>query len=162
MRFDIVPINSAYSGVDRSLTPNDFLTSETKPYYDSLLDMYFSYLDLTCDPCKSLDYDEKLFCRVRNFYEFFCKNHVSCELIVFDITPIDSIYGVPIKLLGIDIVRDMAESLISYDQQTDISIKRYLNKLGLFNNLIDANDAIALLKVDDSLWKPCWVYKVIA
>ena len=67
-----------------------------------------------------------------------------------------------LKLLGIDIVRDMAESLISYDQQTDISIKRYLNKLGLFNNLIDVNDAIALLKVDDSLWKPCWVYKVIA
>ena len=78
MRFDIVPINSAYSGVDRSLTPNDFLTSETKPYYDSLLDMYFSYLDLTCDPCKSLDYDEKLFCRVRNFYEFFCKN-IACR-----------------------------------------------------------------------------------
>lgn len=162
MRFDIVPINSAYSGVDRLLTTNDFLTSETKPYYDSLLDMYFSYLDLMCDPCKSLDYDEKLFCRVRSFYEFFCKNHVSCELIVFDITPIDSIYGIPIKLLGIDIVRGMAESLIPYDQQTDISIKRYLNELGLFNNLIDVNDAIALLKVDDSLWKPCWVYKVIA
>ena len=162
MRFDIVPIDSAYSGVDRSLTPNAFLTPETKPYYDSLLDMYFCYLDLMCNPCKSLDYDEKLFCRVRKFYEIFCKNNVLCELIIFDTTPIDSFFGVPIKLLGIDIVHDMAESLISYNQKTDISIKRYLNQMGLFNDLIDVNNAIALLKVDDTHWKPCWVYKVIA
>lgn len=161
MRFDIVPTNKSYSGIDRSLMPNDFLTPETKPYYDTLLSVYFSYIDLMCNPCNSLDYDEKLFRVIQDFYREFCDYNVSCELIAFNTAPIDFIYGVPVELLGIDIVHDMAESLISYNQQTDTSIKRYLNKMGLFDSLIDANNTIDLLSVDDAVWKPCWVYKVM-
>ena len=162
MRFDVVPISSDYSGVDRSLMPSDFLTPETKPYYNSLLSVYFSYLDLTCDPCKPLDYNEITFRIIQDFYKKFRENNVLCELIIFDTTPLTSTYGVPVELLGIDIVHDMAESLISYNQQVDISIKKHLNVRGLFDDLIDANNVIDSLKDYHTIWKPCWVYKVIA
>lgn len=161
MRFDIVPTNRVYSGIDRSLMPDNFLTPETKSYYDTLLDIYFSYIDLMCNPCESLVYDEKLFYVIQNFYREFCAHNVSCELIAFDTVPIDYVHGVPVELLGIDIVHEMAESLISCNHQIDSSVRRYLNEVGLFDNLIDANNAIDLLNVDGASWKPCWVYKIM-
>lgn len=160
MRFDIVPINRIYSGIDRSLVPDNFLTPETKPYYDTLLDIYFSYLDLMCNPFESLAYDENLFCVLQHFYREFCAYNVSCELIVFDTIPIDYAYGFSIEFLGIDIVLDMAESLISCNHQADSSIRKCLNEMGLFDNLVDANNAINLLSIHNAGWKPCWVYKV--
>lgn len=162
MRFDIMPTNRTYSGIDRALSPIDFLIPETKPYYDSLLSLYFSYIDLTCSPSQSLDDDEKSFRTVQDFYQKFCAYHVFCELIIYDTAPIDSVYGAPVTLLGIDIVKDMAESLISDHQQKGTSIEKYLNKLGLFDCLADVNTAINLLRVDDTVWKPCWVYKTMA
>ncbi len=161
MRFDIVPINILYSGIDRSLMPDDFLKPKTKQYYDTLLATYFSYLELMCNPNEPLDYDEKLFGTIQNFYQKFCDYNVSCEFIAFNTTPMDFIYGVSVELLGIDIVHDMAESLINCNQPTDHSIKKYLNEKGLFDNLIDANVAIESLGIDSSVWKPCWVYKVL-
>lgn len=161
MRFDIVPINSAYSGIDRSLMTDDFLTPETKPHFDTLLAMYFSYIDLTCNPYESFAYDEKRFRVIQGFYEQFRKYNVACELIVYNTTPVDFVYDAPIEFLGIDIVQDMAESLISYNQQIDISVKRYLNTKGLFDNPMATQNAMDLLKVDADVWKPCWVYKVI-
>ena len=161
MNFDIVPINRAYSGIERALTPDDFLTPETKKYFDILLSMYFSYIDLMYNPYGSFEYDEQRFRVVQGFYEKFRKCNVSCELIVFDTTPVDSAYDVQIEFLGIDIVKDLAESLISYNQQTNVSIKRYLNSNGLFYNLIAAQNAIDLFKVDLDVWKFCWIYKVI-
>ena len=160
MRFDIAPTNRAYSGIDRSLMPDNFLTPETKPYYDTLLLTYFSYMDLMCNPYESLVYDEKLFRVIQNFYREFCAYNVSCELIAFDTVPIDCVHGVPVEFLGIDIVHEMAESLISCDHQTGNSARKYLNEVGLFDNLIDANNALDLLNVDNASWKPCWVYKI--
>lgn len=161
MRFDFVHINSSYSGIDRALMTNDFLTPETKLYFDALLEVYFSYIDLTCNPYESLDYDEKQFHVVQRFYEKFRNYNVSCELIVYNTTPLELVYDVPIEFLGIDIVQDMAESLISYNQHLDISVKRCLNSRGLFDDPITAQNAINLLKVNADVWKPCWVYKVI-
>ena len=160
MRFDIVSINSSYSGIDRSLTTNDFLTRETKQYFDALLEMYFSYIDFTYNS-ESFDYDEKHFRAVQGFYEKFRNYNVSCELMVYNTTPLESVYDVPIEFLGIDIVKDMAESLISYHQDLDISVKRCLNSRGLFDDPITAQNAIDLLKVHADVWKPCWVYRVI-
>lgn len=161
MRFDIVPINKFYSGIDRSLMPDNFLTPKTKQYYDILLGFYFAYLDLMCNPTEAFNYNKKTFHIMRDFYQKFCYYNVSCELIAFNTTPLDFVYGVPVKFLGIDIVRDMAESLINYNQQPDDSVKKYLNKMGLFDNLLDVNKAIDLWGIDGSIWKPCWVYKVL-
>ena len=161
MRFDIVPVNGSYSGIDRALMPDDFLTPETKPYYDSLLASYFDYLDLMCNPFDILSYDEKLFHMVQKLYRDFCAHNVACELIAFDVAPIDYVHGVPVELLGIDIVHDMAESLICCNYQIEDSVSRCLNGVGLFTNPEDASNAIDLLSANDVIWKLCWVYKII-
>ena len=161
MRFDIVPENNSYSGIDRSLMPDNFLTPETKQHYDTLLAIYFSYLDLMCNPNEPVCYDEKLFHLVRNFFRKFCDYNVSCEFIVFDTTPMGSVFGVSTELLGIDVVHDMAETLIDHNQLTSNTIWEKLNEKGLFRNLIDAKMAIDLFGVDGSSWTPCWVYKVL-
>ena len=47
MNYDIVPIKRAYRGIDRALLATDLLTKRTKKKYNTLLERYFKYLDIT-------------------------------------------------------------------------------------------------------------------
>ena len=82
-------------------------------------------------------------------------------MIAFDTSQIDSVYGMPIDLLGIDIVHEMAESLIDCTDQISNRIRRHLNHAGLFNTIADAKNAIDALNTNHANWEPCWVYKII-
>lgn len=159
MKFDIMPINSSYSGIDRSLTTDDFLTKKTKPYFKTLLSLYLAYLDLTCSPHTALQYDYETFCTIQSYYKQFCEYQVPCEMIVYDNTPISDIFGYNVKFLGIDIVHDMAESLLN---NTDcLNVDKRLNEFGLYSVPIDITSIADDVCLGHNIWKPCWVYKVL-
>lgn len=163
MRFDIVPLRDAYAGIDRSLTPDDFLTGTTKPYYDALLSVYFEYLDWLCSPDSRLQYDRNDFCRMAEFYKKFRDYRVSCEVIAFGDEPIRHFFDgtFDLKLLGIDIVHDMAESLIHDPSSLPVCARDYLNPNGLCYEIGDVRMIMEHVRCGDHAWKPCWVYKVL-
>lgn len=153
MLYDIVPIQSRYRGMERGLTTEDIWTSKAREKYDELLEIYYAYLD-----CILEESDENILGRLILIYNEFTKYDVLCEIIAYDICPISEIAGCSIEFLGIDIVHDMCESLISGEVRP--CIEHLLNKNGLCSAVGDIEKIIPFQDHGNVEWKPCYVYKV--
>lgn len=66
MRYDIVPIESCYRGIERSLTTLHLNSYEAKTNFDYVLNQYFDYLKVLEQPCS-----KKNFCEIMDFYHIF-------------------------------------------------------------------------------------------
>ncbi len=155
MRFDIVSLNSSYRGIERSLSPYDFFSKPARKYYDELISCYFEYIELMCNPLNMHVFNELV-----EYYIKFDKFGVNCEMIVYDSEPLKDAFGRQIELLGIDVVYDMAESLLENPASIDDIIKKQLNRFGLCKQLQDVNAVVQSGDSGTVSWIPCWVYRV--
>lgn len=153
MRYDIVPLGQTYRGMARSLTPLHLRTPKTKKRFEELLEIYFFYIEL-CENVSQSAFESMLTC-----YNLFCTYGIPCEIIVYDDIPIDNAFGYPIELLGIDIVHDMCESLIS--DSCNPGINHLLNENGLCKTVEDIERIIPFQDCGIVNWSPCYVYRVI-
>lgn len=153
MKYDIVPIRSMYRGMDRVLTPEDFPILKSKQEYEVLSDKYDRYLECYLE----LDGSDGLK-RLVEFYKEIKRYDVNLEIIVYDNFPIKDAYGYCIELLGIDIVHDMCESLISHNLNPQILC--LLNENGLCEREADVDKIIPFQEHGGVMWRPCYVYKV--
>ncbi len=103
MRFDLVALNESYRGIDRSLSPYDFVSKKAKKNYNELISCYFEYTELMCSPEKN-PYNSDTFNDLLEYYKKFKGYDVNCEIIVYDSEPLEDAFGKQIQLLGIDVV----------------------------------------------------------
>lgn len=153
MNCDIVPVKNHYRGIGRVLLATDLYTKPVRKEYGILLNKYYEYLS-NVQQYPSEDGLTKLI----NLCKEFSKYEVKCEVIAYDITPLETAFGYAVEFLGIDIVHRMAESLLC--ECTDYEIQKSLNKNGLCNSEQNLNHIIPLLDHGDVKWDPCYVYKV--
>lgn len=152
MRFDIVSITGSYRGIERSISPEIFI-SEKHRKFKFLLNNYIKYLDYI-----SNTFDRDLLDGIVKCYTVFRENDVRCEIIAYDDKEIYEIEGYEIKFLGIDITYDLAESMI-YENKNFPRLE-LLNENQLFEEQNDAMEIIKLTSNNDIEWMPCWVYKI--
>ena len=129
VQYDIVPIKNKYRGMGRSLLAADLYTRQTKKGLINLIK----------------------FCNELGRYG------IMCEVIVYDIYPLETAFDYVLDFLGIDIVHEMSESLLC--ECADIKVQKFLNKNGLCNSETYVNDIVQLLDNGDVKWEPCYVYK---
>lgn len=151
MWFDIVPIRSSYRGIGRSLTPQDFQSRCAKNNMDKLIEEYFGYITNTLEPA-----GPEVFEYMRSYCRKLQEYGVACEMIVYDLQPLESAYGRPLEFLGIDIVHEMAESLL--ENEAERLPKAFLNQNLLCACKEDVPKIIPLCDCGDAVWEPCWVY----
>lgn len=154
MRYDIVPIKQKYRGMDRSLLATDLLTLKSKSEFDKLLNTYYTYLE-----CIEENISDTGLKSLIHIYEEFKKFGVPCEIIVFDSIPHKNVFGYQIELLGIDIVHDMCESLLSDDINS--CIYHLLNENGLCKTEQDVEKIIPFQDCGNVEWSPCYVYELV-
>ena len=161
MIFDIAPVRKRYRGIERALSPGeDFLKPETKQYFKILLDdIYKRYIDVTSSGEYSGDC-ETLFRKLVSICREFRAYNVGCEMIAYDILPIDSVFGTPVELYGIDVVCDECESLLSNEDCISSKVKKHLNMFGLLDNIGDVKLVLDNSDVGRNSFEPCWVYKI--
>lgn len=154
MKFDIVPICSSYRGIGRSLTPQDFRSWRAKRDMDNLLEVYFHYITDSLKPeC------QETFERMLSYCSMFKRCGVPCEVIVYDAQPLESVYGKSLFFLGIDIVHEMAESLL--ENEAAGLPKSLLNENMLCAEVSDVPQITKLCDHGGTEWLPCWVYHVL-
>lgn len=152
MRYDIVPIKSQYRGMDRTLLITDLWNSNSKKHFDELLEKYYLYLE-NCEVISKKAFEDVII-----FFQEVIKYDILCEMIVYDTVPLDTAFGYPVELIGIDIVHDMCESLLSDTVSPQVLYR--LNKNGLCRTVNDVGEIIPFLKHGAVEWNPCYVYRV--
>ncbi len=153
MKYDIVPIKTKYRGMGRLLTTNDFTSAKAKKNYMKLLENYFEYISFT-----ELENDKRMFDKILEYYKILREHDVLCEIIVYDTSPIVNVFDKPIEFLGVDIVRDMSESLLENNAEKLQSA--LLNENLLCSRVTDVVNITEMCDHGDVKWEPCWVYKV--
>lgn len=78
-------------------------------------------------------------------------------MIIYSNEPMESFNGWGIELLGIDIVHDFCESLLS--NGVDSEADAILNENGLCKNKEDVGKIIAVQDPGDVDWSPIYVYR---
>ncbi len=155
MIIDIVPYNSHYRGMGRNITVEHFNSKKAKKNFYQLCEQYLLYVDLFY-----FEKDESvLWEEILSFYRILIENDIDCEIIAYDNKIISDIHGYKVEFLGIDIVKEMCESLIYYSG--DNIDKNCLNKNGLCENVKDTRKIINTFNEEENDWKPCWIYKII-
>ncbi len=118
-----------------------------------LIDGYFEYIsDLLKPDCRETFESVLTYCDVLKKYD------VPCEVIVYDLHPLEDAYGRPLTFLGIDIVHNMAESLL--ESGAEVVPKQLLNENLLCYRASDVLQVIPLCDHGNVIWQPCWVYRV--
>lgn len=164
MDIDIKPIekrSTGYRGVDRLLNPHHF-KYKNKKMFDKLIEMYFDYISYTF-LSEEIDTLE-MFNRILPFYSLLAENGVSCEIIICNEEPVTNFYNEKIEFLGIDIVNQHYESLLT-DPSIGLPIN-ILNKNLLCNGIDDCTKIINLLEGHilteyGHEMKPVYVYVVL-
>lgn len=155
MKYDIVSLNASYSGMGRSLSPYDFTSEKAKKDYNKIMSYYFEYINLLIKPIENNTFEQMIF-----LCNLFKKFDVLCEMIVYDNFLINDAFGRTVTFLGIDVVHDMAESLLESTENIESSIRNRLNEFGLCSTLEEVDGVIKAMNHGGSIWKPCWVYRV--
>lgn len=135
------------------------MTKDARRHYDTLLPLYFAYLDLMAHPTRA-PYNAESFEKLAEYYRKFKELGVDCEIIAYDSAPLDNAFGRRIELLGIDIVCDLAESLLEDPDCIDDAVKKRLNQFGLCRKDSDMEIVLKNSNCGDNIWRPCWVYNV--
>ena len=152
MRYNLVPVRSTYRGMGRSLLATD-LYSRNKRKYNELLELYYDYIVFM-----EQGYSESNFEKLISFFRTLVRSGVVCEIIVYDYCPLITAYGYNLEFLGIDIVCDMAESLLC--GCAEYVKRQLLNKHGLCASLSNVEPVMRFLNQGNVRWEPCYVYKV--
>ncbi len=153
MIYDVVPIKGRYRGMGRLLSGVPY-TKRTKKEYYGLLNMYLDYLtELEQEPSK-----EGLI-KLINFCDELLGREINCEVIAYEEHPIENAFGYALELLGIDIVHDMCESLLS--ECVEYKVLQVLNENELCVSEEDVLKLVPLLDHGGVEWRPCYVYKVL-
>ena len=154
MRYDVVPICSSYRGIGRSITSMSFQSKKAGKNIDNLIYAYFSYID---DTLKSES--QEIFERMLSYCEILKSHDIPCEVIAYDLHPLESAYGRPLAFLGIDIVQDMAESLLECGAEK--VPRSLLNEYLLCKSASDVPLVTTFCNTGGMIWLPCWVYRVL-
>lgn len=155
LKYDVVPIRSSYRGIGRSLTGVDVIRPvRAKKTMDSMIEGYFAYIADTLEP-----ESRTVFERMCSYCDTLNQAGVRCEVIVYDSQPLESAYGRQLAFLGIDIVHDMAESLL--ESGPDVCAKSLLNEYQLCSCVSDVPKVIEHCDHGGAVWLPCWVYRVV-
>lgn len=152
MRFAIVLIKGKYRGMEREVDIP--WNSKTKKTYYQLLEKYFLYIELKCWSDYNADSLEKMIA----FYNELCAYEINCEVIGYANEPLEQVCGYSVDLLGIDIVHDMCESLIS--DEINPQIAHLLNENGLCDTEVDVERIIPFQDHGNVEWLPCYVYRI--
>lgn len=145
-------------GRERYLLVGDLLSAKAKKNFKKSIEYYDRYLGLLYSP-EDISYNSDLFNEVLECYTALKKYGVDCEIIAYDILPIDSFFGYSLELYGIDVVNDFVESLLSDNEYICDEVKNHLNKYGLLDNVNDVSIVLKNSRSTDS-YGPCWIYKV--
>ena len=151
---DVVACNLQYRGMDRGISVEHFNSKKAFKNFDSILQEYFLYLERSDFQEGGISWENIL-----SFYNILVENEVDCEIIAYDNKRIYDVYNHKVELLGIDIVKEMCESLIYYSEEW--IDKSCLNENGLCRNIESVNEIVEQSGENQDEWKPCWVYKVI-
>lgn len=159
MRFDIVTLDNSYRGVERSLNTDDLLSKKAKVYYDKSINYYFKYLDLIYN-AQGVSYNLNTFNELLIYYKKFKSYGINCEIIAYNNSLLNDVFGWQIKLLGVDIVNNFYESLLEDTNGVHDIIKSHLNPFGLLQKAEDIDIVLKNSLCGNYHWMPCWVYKV--
>ena len=154
MLYDIVPINKFYRGIERSLLATHLITQSNKTT-NMLLEQYYLYLS-------DIDESPTLIGLIKliDFCKALKKNHIDCEIIVYDTSTLANAWSYSLDLLGIDIVNEAWESLISNFELLPLQICQLLNSNGLCQTEKNASMVVSHFNNTDFEWKFCYVYKL--
>lgn len=153
VRYDLVPIKGKYRGMGRSLLATDLLELKSKRKFELLLEEYFEFLEY------SQELNKKSFDKIVVFCEVLREHNIPCEIIVYNDEAMKDAFGYSIEFLGIDIVHDMCESLIS--EEVNLYIQELINENGLCSTVDAVYKIIPYQDHGEVEWKPCYVYRVI-
>ena len=154
MQYCIAELTQPYRGMERSLTASELYTHKTKAIFSELLEEYFEYIEYAeINPPSAASFE-----KVIAFYHQIRHLDIPCEIIACNSTPLENIYGYQLEPLGIDIVHDECESLISADVNPEIA--HLLNENGLCSTVQDVNTIIPFQDHGNVEWKPYYVYRV--
>lgn len=137
----------------RVLLATDLYTKQSKAKYDFLLNKYYEYLSIV-QQCPS---KEGLIILI-DLCKIFLKYNINCEVIVYDTIPMKNAFGHSLEYLGIDVVHEMSESLLS--ECVTHKIRKHLNENGLCTSEQYARSIVPLLDHGNVNWEPCYVYSV--
>ena len=88
LKYDVVPICLLTGALDVPLTPQNFRSERTKKNMDDLLEGYFHYIaDLLKPVCQETFESALSYCSTLRKYD------VACEVIAYDLQPLESAYG---------------------------------------------------------------------
>ena len=157
MEFNIGSRTSKYRGVENVLLDSDFTKNKKRKKYD--LEFYFLYID-AIEVLYKDDYKEEydLFNRIVYLNNILKGKGIDCELAVMDVKPIKNVYGYAVDFLGIDIVFDMAESLL--ENVENEYIRGFLNENGLCPDTKNIDKIIEVSDTGKYEVFPVYVYSV--
>lgn len=155
MKYDIVPIDSIYRGIERTLKASDLYTKNTKKEFNFLLNEYFNYLTNIEQPVSKNNLE-----KIIDYYYVLLEKGIECEIIAYDDHPCSNVYGYQVNLLGIDIIYEMCESLILENIEKK-PIQEILNTNGLCDGLSNIPTIMSKLNINNMDCKLYWVYKLV-
>ena len=154
MQYDVVPIGSSYRGIGRSIADKFFKKGETRENANYLIETYLSYIEDTLKP-----ENQEIFEHMLSYCDILKSHDIPCEVIAYDLHPLESAYGRPLAFLGIDIVKDMAESLLECGAEK--VPRTLLNEYLLCKRASDVPLVTTFCDTGGMIWLPCWVYRVL-
>ncbi|MBQ7670788.1 MAG: hypothetical protein IJS45_08725, partial [Clostridia bacterium] len=143
-----------YRGVSRGLLVSELATDSSQKSFKELLKLYLDYITIVNEEMSIIDFK-----KVIEIYTEFKNRKVNCECILFDNKPIKEFMQYKLEFLGVDIINDYSESLLS-----DVPDKfrcRFLNHNGLCNNASIIETIIPMLNPGNEEWSAGYVFKVI-
>ena len=149
MIYEIVTLNNKYRGLCRVITTHDFPSRNFKKLFSLYLD-YIEFVEKRINNHTFDQYMEKC--------QEFRNLGVNCELIACADKPIINFDKNKLIFLGIDVVCDIAESLLEDSDCIANEIKPYLNENGLCSDAKYVDFIINHSDIGSVEWKPCWVY----
>ena len=151
----IASIKGKYRGMERIIDSGDLYLPETKKAYDTIIEEYFMFLVQETENSHNEEFLKK-----EIEYAAKLKGYgIKCEVIVYSDTMLSCYCGYELGLLGIDIVHDMCESLLS--KADSPFMEQFVNENGLCDTVEAAETIIPFLDHGEVLWEPCFVYKIM-
>ena len=154
MRYDIIALGGSYLGIENCVGAMNYLSKQARKNYDKLFELYLNYLSNM-----ELPFNQENFKKILTFYKALQASNVPCIVIAYDNKPLSDCYGYSIQFMGIDIVRDLCESMLSDTDFADRMIS-FLNQNGLCQDISFVKKILSFADTDLK-WEPCWVYQVL-
>lgn len=160
--YNISYCNQKYRGVMNKLDFKSYPYKKDK-IFKNFLEMESIYFDevFDCDLTKENSFN--LF--IKYYHIFRDEFNIPCEIVAFDTTPIESVFGNQVEILGIDIVHvsdgAILDSLLEYQDGLHSKTLSLLNENGLCKTIEDIEKILQLQNFGEIKWEQCYVYRVL-